>query len=249
MTQPNDPTPDFQPGGNQPNDPQAVPPQQGAPGQPFPGQPQGNPGQADPYAQQAQAGAQPGQQAPGQPGPYPHPGVQAPSKPGPVRRVLSFIVIAAVVGVGGFALYSNFVSNAALKAGNCIVITGEEGDLDHKEVKCDDDANYSYLVTEVTNGEAACGEAEVPYTISSKGKYSSKEKTNKTTCLIPNFIADKCYKIVDDTIWDFQIADCAGADFKVTKVEESATANCETPSEPLLEFAKGNRSYCGTFNS
>lgn len=254
MTQPNDPTqgenPGFQPGANQPNfqGPEAPQPQQGAP----------YAQQGDPYAaqqgQQGYAQQQPGQyaQQPGQPGQYAQQPGQGqvppegfgPKKPGPIRRVLSFVIIGAVLIGGGYAAFASFASNAALKAGNCIVITGSASNLDHKEVKCDDTSAYSYLVTSVENGEASCGDA-VAYTSEKKGRFSTKSKTTKTTCLVPNFIQNQCYNVIEDDAAEFAIADCGGADIKITKVVESGSATCEAPSQPF-EFKTANRSFCVT---
>lgn len=218
--QPGQPGPEFP--GQQPQGGQPFPPQ----GQPTPGQPYQQ-GQPDPYA------GQPPQDA------------FQPKKKGGIRQILSLVVTVAVLAAGGFFLWQNFTSNAALEPGKCITVGGETDDAEHKEVKCDDADTFSYLVTEVFDGEGTCASDNVAYTSVSTSRRGGSERTTKTTCLIPQFTADKCYKELPSSNEGFEAVACdgGGATFKVTKVEESATAECEAPTEPWA-FSKPGRTYC-----
>lgn len=222
----------------------------GTPEQPQDPQGQGGFGQqpADPYQAYEQPQAQPGQ--PGQPGdanqPYGQPpqGVfEQPKKKSGAMGIVRAVIAVVILAVGGFFVWQNFASNAALEPGKCITITGEDNnDLDHTEVNCDDAGQYSYYVAEVFDGQGTCSEG-LAYESTSTRRGSSEAKTTKTTCLIPQFAPDTCYKIIDDSIASYEVADCAGAEFKITQVEQTSNASCGASAEPW-SFTQPARTYC-----
>lgn len=198
----------------------------GAPGDPY-AQPQGAPG--DPYAQQGAYGA---------PEAFP----EQPKKGSKAKSILGGVLAVVLLAVGGFAIWSNMVKEAALEAGKCIVITGKIDNADHKEVNCDDATQFSYYVAKVNKGAETCGEGYDEYTISSKRRGS--ETTNKTVCLIGQLAKDVCYKqLGKDSTMAYGVAECAGSDFKVTKVESVADAQCADGEEPW-SWTEPARTYC-----
>lgn len=222
VTQPPPGQPDFQP------QPPYQPPQGQANQQPYQGQPNQQPNQGQPNQQPYQGSPQDAFQ-------------QQPKKRSSVRKVLSGIVTVAVLGAGGYFMWQRFTSDAALKVGNCITVKGDSNDdVDHKQVKCDDAGTYSYYVAEVHSGKATCTDG-ISYESTSSRRGNTK--TTKTTCLIPQFAAGTCYKAVDESVYDYSVADCASADFKVTSVENTSSATCSAPSEPA-SFEVPARTYC-----
>ena len=241
MTQP--PSNDFPngqvPGGQEPQVPDFGPPAD--PAQPS-FDPTGQPGYAAPGAQQPAQGNQDYWEA--NAAQQPPQGVfdQAPKKKGILGKVGS-IVVALLVAFGAYTAFQNFASDAALEPGNCLVISGESNDdVDHKLVDCDDADTYSYYVASVSKGDSSAGTCEgVEYesTVTKRGS----TKTKSISCLIPQFTEGKCYTGVDESIADYVVADCTGADYRITKVADDAAASCEAPAEPW-SFSIPARTYC-----
>ena len=235
---PNPEGPGQQPSGAPYQQPQEQPqqPQGGYTQQPQgqPQQPQGGPG--DPYAQPAGYGQPQGFQP-----------MAEEQKKGGVRKILSTILTVAILAAGAYFMWQRFASDAALKAGNCLEISEGTEDLTHKAVDCDSTDKYTYYVTEVIDGDAECAEDALAYLSVSSGRFGTNEKTESTTCIVPNFVPDTCYTEVDGSLYEYRIEDCGTAEFKVTKVEEAATISCDAPAEPV-QLAASNRSYCLAWN-
>lgn len=251
--------------GNQPwnGDPNLNPQQPQNPGQfpqsqPSAGQgygPQGNPGdpgqagyagqgvpQGDPYAQGAPQGDPYAQQAAGQPYGATQAFPETPKKGG-LKNIGGILLAALLVIGGGWAIWNNMTKEAALEPGKCITISGENDDADHKEVKCDDASQYSYYVAKVNDGATSCGGDYYEYTIGSKRRGGS-ETTDKTVCLIDQLAVNTCYKELGaDSTMSFEVADCGSADFKVTKAENVADAECAA-EENAWSWTEPARTYC-----
>lgn len=159
-----------------------------------------------------------------------------------VKSILGIIVAVVLVGVVGWNLWSNYQSDAALEAGNCLVFSGESDDADHELVDCSDSTTFSYLVAKVIEGDGTCGSEFVEYTVGTERGGSSS--TDKVTCLIENFHAGNCYSESSD-IMTYAIVECsdANASFKVTTVEDSAEATCAA-GEQAYPFTEPARTYC-----
>ncbi|NHB83937.1 hypothetical protein G7085_02650 [Tessaracoccus sp. HDW20] len=65
----------------------------------------------------------------------------------------------------------------------------------------------------------------------------------RVTCLIPNFIEDRCYDVYDEDLFDFELVDCTGADLRVTTAAVATWIDC-AGDEELWAFARAERSYC-----
>lgn len=232
--------PPNQPGSGQ-NDWSAQDPRGGSPepqGTPNPGYaqqpPQGGYAQQPPqFDQQAAFGA------PGGPEAFP----EKQSGGQKVKRILGIVVAVVLVAVAGWGLWSNYQSDAALEAGNCLVFSGESDDADHDLVECDDSTTFSYLVAKVIEGAGSCGPDYVEYTVGTESR-GGNTTTNKVTCLIENFHAGNCYAETSD-IMGFGVVDCSdpSAALKVSTVEDSADATCAEEEQPY-SFTEPARTYC-----
>lgn len=160
-----------------------------------------------------------------------------------VKSVLGIIVAVVLVAVVGWGLWSNYQSDAALEAGNCLVFSGESDDADHDLVDCEDSTTFSYLVAKVIEGDGSCGADFVEYTVGTESRTGSTS-TDKVTCLIENFHAGNCYAETGD-IMTFGIVECSdpSASFKISTVEDSADATCAAEEQPY-SFTEPARTYC-----
>lgn len=195
--------------------------------------PQGGPEQPQPFDQQAAFGAA------GGPAAFP----EKQSGGQKVKRIIGIVVAVVLVAVAGWSLWSNYQSDAALEAGNCLVFSGESDDADHDLVECDDATTFSYLVAKVIDGDGTCGPEYVEYTVGTESR-GGNTTTNKVTCLIENFHAGNCYAETSD-IMGFGVVDCSdpNAAFKISTVEDSADATCAEEEQPY-SFTEPARTYC-----
>lgn len=164
----------------------------------------------------------------------------APKKLGP-RAIISGVVTIVLIAVGGYFMYKNFVSNQALKAGKCIVLSGSSAKVDeHKEVKCDD-AAYSWKIAKMVSNTSECPKDTVAYEVTTTRRYSSN---TKVACMVPNLKADTCYTYDKNDVNEFSVSSsCASGSIKITKIEQSGTGTCAEPEGPL-QFPTGNVTYC-----
>lgn len=213
-------------------------------------QPQGTPNQQphpqNPYGQSPYGQQAYGQQVFGQPGQYGSAGVPPQAFPEPQRsggqtlkRILSVLVSIVLVGGGAYAIWNRFQSEAALEAGNCLVISGEADDADHEQVDCDDADTFSYEVAMVLDGTETCGAEYGSYTI------TEGSSTDKAVCLFENFQAERCYD-EEDSVMGFAVVDCPGGVLKVAAVEDAVDAVCPDGSEVFFVVPEPARTFCVT---
>lgn len=191
---------------------------------------QGPPPSADPYQQ---PGATPYPQGAPDGGAHLAPEAEKKSNTGTIiKTVISVLVLA----VGGFFMWQNYAEKAEVAEGACLVISGEQSDdVDHEVIDCDDAEQFSMTVVSVSDQAGQCDEYASEYTLTGRG-------ADKVACLLPNFHVDNCYnESAGNTM--FEKADCGGADFKVTKIEDVAEAQCAAEEFPL-SFTKPPKTFC-----
>lgn len=213
------------------------PPNGPIPGQ-QPGQQFGQPGQQfDPQNQQFQ-----GQQFQGQPmGQQPKKSIVS------KLRLGGSVIIAIAVGAGLlWNWYDGSKRDKALTVGQCVNVTGEENKAEVEPTDCGADATKQVplRVVEKHDGAAQCKDDTLTYEETSRRRRSGTERTNKTVCLAPVFEQGKSYKVDDTLSAGFREVKSAGeADFTITKVEESADAQCSS-EEHTWAITKWPRTYC-----
>ncbi|WP_199711207.1 hypothetical protein [Tessaracoccus antarcticus] len=165
------------------------------------------------------------------------------SNPFGIKKLLSALLVVAVLAVGAYFIWGDQQKQAALTVGNCLVWAGDnQEDLDVKTVDCTDDSLYSEYVGEVVDGSAACTDPGAsPYTLTTEN--SGKTNTKKTGCVIPQLFEGKCYNITDEVQ---EIAPCDGASLRVTKVIEESEATCAADESPV-SYMLPARTYCVAF--
>ena len=181
----------------------------------------------------------------------PHPQFQ-PAPPQPARpltrtgRTLIWILAGLVAFVSvffGVRGVVDMVSDAqALRVGSCIAVDEWTGNVDYRKIDCSDASQYSYLVTEFLKGEVQCtDDMASSITLSTETRFG--DFANSTSCLIPNFHADRCYTEHEVDLHEYQLAECSAADFRIAKVADEPTISCDPDSGPY-EFPRAGRSYC-----
>ena len=163
-----------------------------------------------------------------------------------VKQLLVALLVVVVLGAGAWFLWNNFQSDAALAEGNCLVLSGEMDDAQHKAVECDDQSVYSQYVGEVIEGDGTCtDETAAPYTIMEKSGRGGKETATKVTCLVPQLFENACYNF-SEGVNELEPADCADAELKVTKVTDETGSECAA-GEESLSYTMPARTYCVAF--
>lgn len=163
-----------------------------------------------------------------------------------IKQLLSALLVVAVLGAGAWFLWNNYQSDAALAAGNCLVLSGEMDDAQHEAVDCDDQSVYSQYVGEVIDGDGTCtDETAAPYTIVQTSGRGGKETTTKVTCLVPQLFENACYNF-SEGVNELEPADCATAELKVTRVTDETGSECAAEEESL-SYTKPARTYCVAF--
>lgn len=165
------------------------------------------------------------------------------------RRKKAFAWIAAgALGVaavaGGIQGARSIIDDANdLLAGNCLVISEGTENLEHHRVECDDDTEFSYLVTEYIDGDGACTDDEaLSYTVTTTS-LGARDSVESVSCIIPNFRPGLCYLETDAELYEYRIVDCREADFRVAAAENAPNLPCDFPAE-AWQFPRSNRSYC-----
>ncbi|MEO7589216.1 MAG: hypothetical protein ABIS84_14455 [Arachnia sp.] len=160
-----------------------------------------------------------------------------------IKKLLSALLVVAVLAVGAYFIWGAQQKQAALTVGNCLVWSGDNrSDLDVKTVDCADDSVYSEYVGEVVDGSGPCTDpGAVPYTLTPED--SGKSDSKKTGCVIPQLFEGKCYNITDDVQ---EIVACDAAPIRVTKVVEESEATCSADESPV-SYELPARTYCIAF--
>ena len=196
------------------------PPQPGQPGQPFPGQQPGEPTGASTKPKRSTLGT--------------------------IKLVVSVVILIIVVVVGVSTWYSGQQRDKALTVGQCVHIKGDQNEAEVESVDCDADGSEQVVlrVIEKHDGAATCSDDMLAYEETSKRRRSGKERVNKTVCLAEVLAEGKMYKAdksVAPGLREVKSAD--EADFKVTKVHESADGSCAA-EEHAASYPKWPRTYC-----
>ncbi len=163
-----------------------------------------------------------------------------------IKLLLLALLVVAVLGAGAWFLWNNFQSDPALAAGNCLVLSGDMDDAKHEAVDCGDTSVYSQYVGEVIEGDGTCSdEFAAPYTIVESVGRGGKDRTAKVTCLIPQLFEGACYN-TSEGVNELELADCASAELKVTKVANETGMECAA-GEEMLDYTMPERTYCVAF--
>ncbi len=231
-----------------PNMPGGPPPFGGRgqpPGQPYPqqGQPY-PPQQGQPYPPQQ---GQPFSQQPGQPHApqqgHPHgqqPGQGRGTRLKRIKTIVTVLVFIAVLLVGVSTFWSRFKEDQTLTVGTCVTVSGSNDDPTFEDADCDTGDQFRLRVLERGKDVTSCGEGQIEYTSTSKGRRGRSSTT--TTCLAPVFEEGKCYKDTDDAA-GVAVSPCSEADHKVTKAVDQEHVECEGGAAEVA-IPAWPRAYC-----
>lgn len=252
MTSPDDPA---QQGG-----PQNPPPGEQPPSYPPPpGQPPSSyppPGGQPPSSYPPLGGAQPSYPPPGGPGGMPAyatgvPGAYGAPPPRRSRKRLLFIalgvivaLIIAIVVVGVIATKDNINNIDDASVGDCISVSGGQGDAKPKSASCDS-KDFTFIVAQKLGASTdSCQDSQ----------YSELTQKDKgKLCLIPNLTVGKCYHFPSSggSFGDFKNTACASASdpapgtqvVRVTdRVDSTDVSSCD--GETLTFSLPKPLSYC-----
>lgn len=115
--------------------------------------------------------------------------------------------------------------------------SGEGARVEPEPVECGDPQRCGHQVTGVVEPPVGCAIGE---TVLATYTTRSSEIAARRTCLIPNFHADRCYTEHEVDLHEYKLAECAAADFRITKVADEPTISCDPDSGPY-EFPRAGK--------
>ena len=185
----------------------------------------------------------------GQPGAYPPPPGVMPPKPKSRARLITLIVVLAVVIAGGLTayFYSKKHDTAQAKVGDCVQVKSVSTDnADTNQIACTDPA-ATYVVTQVGDSSLTCDTAEATYT-ETKGS-----DVKSTVCLRPNLAVGDCWKEGASTEPSVKYIGCANVSAadksstnKLLKLDTTSSSDSACPSDTTVTLALPTRTmiYC-----